>query len=73
MTRVNSKAVVERLKANLNRAKPGRLTTDNGYFSEENVTYLAQEQINGYVATGRIKYGDQRLPGLGDEFRRMQA
>ena len=56
------KPLVERLKANLKGAKPGRMTTDSGYFSEENVTYLAQEQIDGYVATGRIKHGDQPLP-----------
>jgi hypothetical protein len=56
------KPVVERLKANLGGVKPGRMTTDNGYFSEENVTYLVQEQIDGYVATGRIKHGDKPLP-----------
>jgi len=56
------KPVVERLKANLDGVKPGRMTTDNGYFSEENVTYLVQEQIDGYVATGRIKHGDKPLP-----------
>jgi transposase len=56
------KPVVEKLKANLDGAKPGRMTTDNGYFSEENVTYLAQEQIDGYVATGRIKHGNNPLP-----------
>jgi transposase len=56
------KPVVERLKANLEGNKPVRMTTDSGYFSEDNVTYLAQEQIDGYVATGRIKHGDQPLP-----------
>jgi hypothetical protein len=34
------------------------MTTDSGYFSEDTVTHLAQEQIDGYVATGRIKHGD---------------
>ena len=38
------------------------MSTDSGYFSEGNVSYLAQEQIDGYVATGRIKHGDQPLP-----------
>jgi transposase len=56
------KPVVEKLKANLDGAKPGRMTTDNGYFSEENVTYLVEEQIDGYVATGRIKHGINPLP-----------
>ena len=51
--------VVETLKKNLDGAKPRQLTTDNGYFSENNVTYLAEEQIDGYLATGRIKHGDQ--------------
>jgi transposase len=56
------KPVVEKLKMNLNGAKPRRMTTDNGYFSEQNVTYLVQGEIDGYVATGRIKHGDQPLP-----------
>jgi transposase len=56
------KPMVERLKANLEGSKPGQMSTDSGYFSEENVTYLAQEQIDGYVATGRIKHRDQPLP-----------
>jgi transposase len=56
------KPMVERLKANLEDAKPGHMSTDSGYFSEGNVAYLAQEHIDGYVATGRIKHGDQPLP-----------
>lgn len=56
------KPVVERLKANIEGARPRRMTTDNGYFSEDNVTYLVEEQIDGYVATGRIKHGDRPLP-----------
>jgi transposase len=56
------KPMVERLKANLEGNKPGQMTTDSGYFSEGNVIYLGQEQIDGYVATGRIKHGDQPLP-----------
>jgi len=35
---------------------------NNGYFSKENVTYLVQKQIDGYVAAGRIKHGDKPLP-----------
>jgi len=53
------KPVVETLKKNLDGAKPRQMTADNGYFSENNVTYLAEEQIDGYLATGRIKHGDQ--------------
>jgi transposase len=54
--------MVEKLKSDLDGQKPLRITTDSGYFSEDNVSYLAQEQIDGYVATGRIKHGDQPLP-----------
>jgi transposase len=53
------KPVVETLKENLDGAKPRQMIADNGYFSENNVTYLAGEQIDGYLATGRIKHGDQ--------------
>jgi hypothetical protein len=56
------KPMVEKLKANLEGDKPGQMSTDSGYFSEENVSYLVQERIDGYVATGRIKHGDQPLP-----------
>jgi hypothetical protein len=67
------KPVVEKLKSNLDGATPQRMTTDKGYFSEENVTYLAQEKIDGYVATGRIKHEDKRCLCLGDELQRMRA
>jgi len=56
------KPMVERLKTNLEGSKPRQMSTDSGYFSEDNVAYLAQERIDGYVATGRIKHGDQPLP-----------
>lgn len=56
------KPMMEKLKANLRGAKPKRVTTDNGYFSEDNIRYLAQAQVDGYVATGRIKHGDKPLP-----------
>jgi hypothetical protein len=32
---------------------------DNGYFSESNVTWLAQRGIDGYVATGRLKHHER--------------
>jgi transposase len=54
--------MVEKLKSDLDGKKPLRMTADSGYFSEDNVSYLAREQIDGYVATGRIKHGDQPLP-----------
>jgi len=56
------KPMVEKLKMNLEGEKPGQMSTDSGYFSKENVSYLAQEHMDGYVATGRIKHGDRLLP-----------
>ncbi len=40
------KPMVERLKTNLEGSKSGQMSTDSGYFSEENVAYLVQEQID---------------------------
>lgn len=39
--------------------KPKRLSADNGYYSEENVGYLAEEQIDAYLATGRLKHSEE--------------
>jgi transposase len=50
------------MKENLEGAKPGRLTADAGYYSEENVEYLAGEGIDAYIATGRIKRHEKPLP-----------
>jgi hypothetical protein len=55
------KPVVEKRKANLDGARPERMTTDNGYFSEDKISYLAEGQMDGYLATGRIKHGDRPL------------
>lgn len=41
--------------------KPGEVLADSGYCSEENLKYLARQQIDGYVATERQKHGDNRL------------
>jgi hypothetical protein len=54
--------MIERLKANLEGSKPEQMSTAGGCFNEENVASLVQEQIDGNVATGRIKHGDQPLP-----------
>jgi transposase len=54
--------MVEKLKSDLDGQKPSQITSDSGYFSEDNVSYLAQEEIDGYVATGRVKHGDQPFP-----------
>jgi transposase len=47
--------------------RPEAILADNGYCSEENLAYLESEeqperQIAAYVATGKQKHGEQRLP-----------
>ena len=45
------------MRENLAGKMPERLSADNGFFSEDNVEYLAEEGIDGYIATGRLKHG----------------
>ena len=54
--------LVEELKTSLDGTKPKRLSADSGYYSEANVIYLAGEDVDGYVATGRLKHTDRPLP-----------
>ena len=49
-------------KANLDGAKPKRVSADSGYYSEDNVNSLTEEKIDGYIATGRLKHIDQPPP-----------
>jgi len=52
------KPLVTQMVANL-EGKPKRLSADNGYYSEGNVGYLAEEQIDAYLATGRLKHTEE--------------
>jgi hypothetical protein len=52
------KPVVEAIKRNCDGAAPKKLLADNGYFSEDNVTFLETESIDPYLATGRLKHGE---------------
>jgi transposase len=54
--------MVERLKANLNGLCPKRMSLDNGYYSDDNVKYLAREGIDAYITTGRRKHGETPPP-----------
>jgi len=56
------KPLVECLKENLKGHKPNKISADAGYYSEENVKYLAKEQIDAHVAVGRQKHGDTPRP-----------
>lgn len=49
--------MVERIKANLGEL-PKVMTMDNGYYTDDNVAYLAGKEIDGYIATGRVKHGE---------------
>ncbi len=43
--------------------RPEAILADSGYCSEENLEFLAAERaIEGYIATGKQKHGEQRLP-----------
>jgi hypothetical protein len=36
-----------------------KMSSDNGYFSEETVNWAERNHLNVYIATGRIKHGEQ--------------
>jgi transposase len=44
---------------------PGVVTADSGYFSEQNVAKAASMGVNAYLATGRLKHGEQPPPVRG--------
>jgi Transposase DDE domain len=56
------KPLIEKLKINLDGARPKKISADNGYLSEENLIYLAKEEIDAYVSAGRLKHTDRPLP-----------
>ena len=53
--------MVEQIKENTN-ATPKVLSADNGYYSQGNVEYLEEEGIDGHIATGRRKHGEEPPP-----------
>jgi len=56
------KPMVSQAKSNIGTGrKIKKASMDNGYFSEENVKWLEEQEIDGYVATERIKHGE-RVP-----------
>ena len=55
--------MVKQAKKNIGRGRRiGKFSADNGYFSEDNVTWLARQRIDGYIATGRLKHNEQVPP-----------
>jgi len=55
------KPMVSAIRKNT-RSVPETMTQDNGYFSEQNVQHLEKKGIDGYVATGRQKHGQETPP-----------
>lgn len=56
------KPMVEQIKQNTKGDVPKKMSKDSGYFSEENVRYLENENIDAYVAVGRQKHGEKEPP-----------
>lgn len=55
------KPLIEDVKET-NGEKPGKVSSDSGYYSDKNVEYLESEEIDGYVATGRQKHSEKVPP-----------
>jgi len=56
------KPPVEEIKKNTGGDKPKKVSADTGYFSETNVEYLEDEDIDSYIATARQKHSDRMGP-----------
>ena len=56
------KPMMEQVKANTGGKKPRRVSADSGYFSEDNLKYLAREGIDAYVAVGKDKHRRDAAP-----------
>ena len=56
-----ARPLIESVKRNT-RQTPNKASLDAGYYSDDNVTYLESEKIDGYIATGRQKHGDKTPP-----------
>jgi transposase len=54
------KPMVKQTKRNVGRGQCiDKCSADSGYFSEDNVTWLEKQHIDGYIATGRLKHNEQ--------------
>jgi transposase len=57
------KPMVKQAKQNVGRGQQiDKFSSDSGYFSEDNVTWLEGQGIDGYIATGRLKHHEQVPP-----------
>jgi transposase len=53
-----AKPLIEDVKKNTGQT-PNKASLDAGYYSDDNVTYLESEKIDGYIAVGRQKHSDK--------------
>lgn len=57
------KPMVKQAKGNVGRGRQiDKFSSDSGYFSEDNATWLEGQGIDGYIATGRLKHNEQVPP-----------
>jgi len=57
------KPMVKQTKKNVGRGQRiDKFSADNGYFSEDNVTWIEGQRIDGYIATGRLKHNEKVPP-----------
>ena len=49
--------MVKRIRANMGRRKPHRLSADSGYYSDASIGQLQRRRIDPYIATGKSKHG----------------
>ncbi len=56
-----AKPLIESVKKNTGQT-PNKASLDAGYYSDDNVTYLESEEIDGYIAVGRQKHSDKTAP-----------
>lgn len=56
-----AKPLIEDVKKNTGQT-PNKASLDAGYYSDDNVTYLESEKIDGYIAVGRQEHSDKTPP-----------
>ncbi len=55
--------MVKQTKQNIGRGQRiDKFSADNGYFSEDNVTWAERQKLDAYIATGRLKHNEKAPP-----------
>ncbi len=54
--------MAQQARTNVGRGhRIGKISSDSGYFSEQNVQWAERNHLDAYIATGRLKHGE-RMP-----------